>query len=665
MLSREEIITRILAQRSDLSREEIQRLTQKKRDEAGQLLTDEGALYMVANELGINIADKNSPNTRILVKDVMAGANDVSIIGTVTSVSPVQVFKRANGAEGRVARFTLADETGLITVVLWDEKTAILSQEKLLPNQEVNVLHGYVKEGLNGKPELNVGRRGMVNVLSTKPVTTLPGGTEHFKKIHDLSEADYSVNLVGIAKGISPVSVFERQNGKSGQVMRIWLEDGSGGINIVVWDDNVEAVKKTKKNDYVEVSSGQVRKGMRDVLEVHVGKQGKITAQSKKPSGVDIPTVTLTKIGELQSGMMSVDVLGRVTDIGQIREFMRPSGEVGRVADLYLQDDSGSIRLSLWDDKADVLKNITAGSVVLVEAAYAREGSFGIGLNLGKMGSLTVNPDIKEAKTLPVLSEVTSIDQLKAGMASVNVQGTIVDAPNVRTVTTRDGQEVTVASFRLRDKTGEVQVSLWRELADKLQNLPPGTGLKLKNLYTRTAFDGGMELSSRSTAEIEVLSQPDDNAGASDNTSLDELTESKENPLEDEEEAHVTGKILELAAKVYSVCPTCNKKLQEDEGEWICERCGLINQPVHKLTVHASLEDSSGKITAVFRDSLAEKLLGMTADKAWSIAEKTGKEDLPLDAAGKKLIGKNINVSGKISVEQASGNLRLLVETIN
>ena len=71
--------------------------------------------------------------------------------------------------------------------------------------------------------------------------------------------------------------------------------------------------------------------------------------------------------------MTDVDVLGRVVDVGQVREFTRSSGEVGRVGDLYLIDETGSMRLSLWDNKADALEDISVGDTVNATVSGERD----------------------------------------------------------------------------------------------------------------------------------------------------------------------------------------------------------------------------------------------------------------------------------------------------
>jgi replication factor A1 len=252
------------------------------------------------------------------------------------------------------------------------------------------------------------------------------------------------------------------------------------------------------------------------------------------------------------------------------------------------------------------------------------------------------------------------------GLGNAIVRGIISEEPTIRTVTTRDGQEVDVASFRIRDQTGEVRVSLWRDLVEKVRNLPLEADIRVKNVYVRTGFDGSLELSSKSTTEVEVLSKSEEEASGTLELG-DEEKPRRISELEEGETAHIKGKIIEFSktSQVYSSCPNCRRKVKAEEGgKWICGKCGEIPQPVHTLLVNALVEDSTGRIATVFRGSLAEKLVGMTADYAWNIAAQTGDERSPIETVSKKLVGKNVNIVGRVRVNSSSGSLRLLVENI-
>jgi replication factor A1 len=259
MLNRKEIISKILASRPDLSENELQRIIQEKRDNSGDFLTEEGATYMVANELGLDLSSGQVVTTDLKIKDLIVGANDITVVGQVIAVTPIRLFKRRDNSEGSVARLVIADETGTIAVVLWDEQTNILSQKGISPSQVLKIAHGYMRAGLDGSPELNVGRHGQISVHSTSQTLTAEIQANRLTKIKQLRIGDPYVNLVGAVKGFSRISTFTRANGLQGQVMRVRLADETGRVKAVFWDDQVTLVKTYQKDDVIEVQGGQVR----------------------------------------------------------------------------------------------------------------------------------------------------------------------------------------------------------------------------------------------------------------------------------------------------------------------------------------------------------------------------------------------------------------------
>jgi replication factor A1 len=96
------------------------------------------------------------------------------------------------------------------------------------------------------------------------------------------------------------------------------------------------------------------------------------------------------KIGELQSGMKRVEVEASVVDKGQPRQVQsRMSGETFNVADAIVQDDSGSIKLTLWNEQ---IEQLNIGDNIRIENGYITSFKGEIQLNIGKYGKLTVNP---------------------------------------------------------------------------------------------------------------------------------------------------------------------------------------------------------------------------------------------------------------------------------
>jgi replication factor A1 len=327
---------------------------------------------------------------------------------------------------------------------------------------------------------------------------------ETYKKIRDINTNDNYVSVVGRVETISAISSFQRKNGDEGQVARVRLADDSGRIVIVFWDEQAGLIQRLHSNDFMKIVNGRVRENASKALEIHVRKESKGILLDQKPTDIGQPTSVFSKIAALHPGMVNIDVLARVSSIGTVHEFDRSSGGRGRVGEIFLMDETGSIRLSLWGEKTEELKKVTHNDIVLVEGAYTRERFGGVSLNLDKMGVLLINPILEEAESLPLHSATfTTINQLRIGL-TVSVKGVIPTLPDVKTVVTRDGRELKVASIRIRDETGEVRASFWRSLAEKFDDTLAGSQIIVRNAYVKPGYIDELELTSGSITDVEI-----------------------------------------------------------------------------------------------------------------------------------------------------------------
>jgi replication factor A1 len=162
--SLEEIVNRILSSRSDLKRKEIMELIEQKKRDAGDFLTDETAARIAASELGVKIV-KKPLRLKIQIQDLVSGLNDVTVAGRVEAVYLPKTFKRRDYTEGKLASLVVSDESGTLRAVLWDDKAELVEGGKIQRGQTVRISHGYVREGLDGKPELHLGQRGSLKVI--------------------------------------------------------------------------------------------------------------------------------------------------------------------------------------------------------------------------------------------------------------------------------------------------------------------------------------------------------------------------------------------------------------------------------------------------------------------------------------------------------------------
>ncbi len=83
------------------------------------------------------------------------------------------------------------------------------------------------------------------------------------------------------------------------------------------------------------------------------------------------------KIDSVVPGMSNVNIKSKVVDITPINTFTRDDGDDGKVRNIVLGDETGTLRMSLWDEQTDVAEKIDVGDNVQIANAYSREDNQG------------------------------------------------------------------------------------------------------------------------------------------------------------------------------------------------------------------------------------------------------------------------------------------------
>jgi len=281
-MSVEEVIQHILSHRHSLTREEIVMAIEKKKKASGGFLTDEAAARLVAAEYGARI-ELRKPLPRIYICQLVSGLADVTVSGRVLLVSALHTFSRPNG-NGQVARLLIADKTGSIKIVLWDDKAEFAKEIKL--RQIVKASHGYVRRSRDGEIELHIGQRGDIQVApSDATESDFPSINDFVEKIANITEASRKVNVEGVIQNAYPASTFQRRDKTQGRVMRMVLKDKTGRIPVVFWNKKVEDVIDVKEGMTVLLMNVKVRKNQRDgLLELHVDDFANVEVLNRQES---------------------------------------------------------------------------------------------------------------------------------------------------------------------------------------------------------------------------------------------------------------------------------------------------------------------------------------------------------------------------------------------
>ena len=93
----EELVQKLLDQKPELTRQDVDDQIKKKKDKIGAgYLTDQGALFLIASDYGVSLS---APlKVEMGLKDLYAGAKEISLETRVLSVSPAKQYSRKDGS---------------------------------------------------------------------------------------------------------------------------------------------------------------------------------------------------------------------------------------------------------------------------------------------------------------------------------------------------------------------------------------------------------------------------------------------------------------------------------------------------------------------------------------------------------------------------------------
>ncbi len=93
----------------------------------------------------------------------------------------------------------------------------------------------------------------------------------------------------------------------------------------------------------------------------------------------------VTKIKDLSPESKRVNVLGKVTSVGETKEIQTRYGESRKLTEVVIGDETGLITLTLWGDQSN---DISQGDTLYIDNGYVTLVRGHMRLNVGKYGSI-------------------------------------------------------------------------------------------------------------------------------------------------------------------------------------------------------------------------------------------------------------------------------------
>ena len=448
----EELISKLLEKVPELSRSVIEeRINEKKEKVGAGYLTDQGAIFLVAADLGVSL--EQTQNSEVAIKDLYIGAKEVTLESRVLNISPTKQFTKKDGSSFSLRTITVYDNNSTASVKLWDEKANLPGLEELKPGDLIKIIKAYVKSDLTGAPTINIGSGATIETSeSESDIVSIDS------KISDVSEIkDDQRDLIVAGTLGSAMSLLEFTNskGQPSKALKFRLRgENKNLVNVVLWGKDESILPKVITQDAkVKLFGVRTKTGMQG-LEIH---------------GNDATIIDVEGDAEIQPTIVRLlaiekDQAGNTTGLA-----IDKSKKLVRITDV-----ANTISSFVKDDILECMPSKIFGNTMQID-----QDSF-----VRKI----------DDKTVPTVAEIrTKITEVSEGN-DYSVEAIVLKAPERKDIQTKNGDNIQLSEMFVEDDSGQVWIKGWRQQADLMDSFTLGDIITILGVNARPGLEGKLDL---------------------------------------------------------------------------------------------------------------------------------------------------------------------------
>jgi len=203
------------------------------------------------------------------------------------------------------------------------------------------------------------------------------------------------------------------------------------------------------------------------------------------------------KISEIQPETTNIVLIGKVIKSFGVKVFARKDGTSGKVGSVLIQDDSGTIKVVLWDDQSDIvqLEAFQENVLVRVIGGYSKvNGNGKVEVHLSRrskvefvLNDANVSNKNSEVNPLSVNSELSIEDALNSKDRAINsISGEVSDIIEFKEINLKNGNKTFLFKFLLSDENSSITVLVWDlDATYFFKSVKIGDMLKLNNIFLK------------------------------------------------------------------------------------------------------------------------------------------------------------------------------------
>ena len=253
---------------------ELEGRIKTKINELSGLISEEGAAYIIANELGVIILPQEE---KLKIREIYAGMKNITTSGKVLRKFEVREFNKDNKI-GKVCSLVIGDETGTVRLVLWNNQVDSIID--LNEGDTISVKNIYAKEN-NGNKEIHLGKEGELAITPGENISPIKESNSFERKaINDLNGGEENIELMGTVVQIFDPRFFQDKQGAASYVMNLTLDDGTGTIRTVFWKNQMHHLLGKSEVDIISYKDNLA--SFEDIKTDLLGEQLKLKGRVKK-----------------------------------------------------------------------------------------------------------------------------------------------------------------------------------------------------------------------------------------------------------------------------------------------------------------------------------------------------------------------------------------------
>ena len=456
----EELISKLLERVPELSRSVIEdRINEKKEKVGAGYLTDQGAIFLVAADLGVTL--EQSQNPEIAIKDLYIGAKEVSLESRVLNISPTKQFTKKDGSSFSLRTITVYDNNSTASVKLWDEKANLPGLDELKPGDLIKIIKAYVKSDLTGAPTINIGSGASIETSESE--SDIVSIDSKITDVSEVKEDQRDLIVAGTLGSVMSLLEFTNSKGQPSKALKFRLRgENKNLINVVLWGKDESILPKVISQDAkIRLFGVRTKNGMQG-LEIHGNDATLVDVEGD--TEIQPVIVRLLAVEKEQSGKttgLAIDKskkIVRITDVGNtIGDFTK-------------------------DDILECMPSKIFGNTMQID-----QDSF-----VRKI----------EDDSIPTISEIrTKITDVTEGN-DYSVEAIVLKAPERKEIQTKNGDNVQLSEMFVEDDSGQVWIKGWRQQADLMDSFTLGDIITILGVNARPGLEGKLDLVLTSYSKI-------------------------------------------------------------------------------------------------------------------------------------------------------------------